>query len=145
MLALKILSSECGLSILAMLLAVALFDANCTAALTTAVLFRVAHCFRASIAGNPTVTVLADEPPLWRGEAFAVLRSIKGVRPPGERRTVIRVAELVILPGVNEFVPDGGTELFPPVVFVSRPGQRNRDCLCCRVVLGDPCLSLRSV
>ncbi|WP_435157379.1 hypothetical protein [Haladaptatus sp. DFWS20] len=66
------------------------------------------------MAGNPTAAVLADEPPLWRSEPFAVLRGIEIVRPAGERPTVIRVVELVVLPGVNEFVPDGGTELLPP-------------------------------
>jgi hypothetical protein len=46
---------------------------------------------------------------------------------------------------VNEFVPDGFAELLPPVLFVGLPGQRNRDRLCCWVVLRDACLPLCSV
>jgi hypothetical protein len=74
-----------------------------------------------------------------------VLRGIKSVRPTGEHFAVIRVTELVVLPGVNEFVSDGRTELFPPVVFVGRPSQRNHDLLSCRIILRDACLSLGPV
>ena len=69
--------------------------------------------FRAAIARNPTAAVLAYQPPLWGGEAFAMSRDIEIVRPAGEHPPVIRVIELVVLPGVNEFVSDGGTELLP--------------------------------
>jgi hypothetical protein len=50
---------------------VVLFDANRSSAFTTAVLSGISYRFRASIAGNLTVAVLADEPPLWRGESPA--------------------------------------------------------------------------
>ncbi|WP_175609779.1 hypothetical protein [Haladaptatus litoreus] len=62
-----------------------LFDANCTAALTTAVLLRIVDGLRASIPRNSTTAVIANKPPLWRGEGFAVLRSIEGVGPAGDR------------------------------------------------------------
>ena len=102
-------------------MAVALLDANCTAAPTTAVLLRVTDGLRPAIPGNPTAAVLAHEPPLGRSEAFTVLRGVEAVRPASEHCAVICVAELVVLLGVNEFVPNNGTELLPPVLFVGRP------------------------
>lgn len=55
-------------------------------------------------------------------EAFAVLLNIEGVRPAGERSPVVCLTELVILPGVDEFVPDGFAELLPPALFGGRLG-----------------------
>ena len=74
-----------------------------------------------------------------------MLRCVEGVDPAVERSAVVSVAELVVLPGVDEFVPDDGTGLLPTVLFVGLPSQRNRDLLCCRVVLCDARLSLRLV
>ena len=75
-------------------------------------------------------------------ESFAVLGSIEIVRPAGERCLVIGVAELVVLPGVNEFVPDSRTKLLPPVVSVGCPAQRDHNLVRCRVVLCDLCKCL---
>lgn len=61
----------------------------------------VVYCFRASIPSNPTTAVRAHKPPLWRGEAFAVLQGVESVRPAGECCVVICVAELVVLPYVK--------------------------------------------
>ena len=65
------------------------------------------------------------------------MRGVQGVSSVGERCFMIYVTELVVLPGVDEFVADGFTELLPAVLFVGRPGQHNRDLLYCRVVLDD--------
>ena len=69
-------------------------------------------------------------------------RDVEIVRPAGERCLVIGVAKLVVLPGVNEFMPDSFAKLLPAVVFVGRPGQRDRNLVCCRVVLCDLCKCL---
>ena len=100
-----------------------------TPALTTAVLLGVTDGLRASIRGIRPPQSL-QWPPLWRVKRSQCCEVSSGPSL-GERSPVICLAELVVLPGVNEFVPDGRTELLPAVVFVGRPGQRNRDCLCC--------------
>ncbi len=100
---------------------VAFLDAERPTALTTAVLLGVADGLRASIPGNPTAPVLAHQLPLGCSESLTVLRGVEAVHPTGERCSVVSVAELVVLPGVNEFVPDGGTEL--PIRGVRRPSR----------------------
>ena len=102
-------------------MAVALLNANCTTAPATAVLFGFTYCVRASIPSTPTTAILADESPLGRSEAFAVFRGIEAVCPLGKRCAVIRVAELVVLPGVDEFVAHGRTELLPAVRVIGVP------------------------
>jgi hypothetical protein len=100
---------------------------------------------RGTRVSNPISAILANDPPHGCSESPTVLLFVVGIDPAVECHSLIRVAELVVLPGVNEFMPNGGTELLPAVVFVGFPGQRDRDCLCCRVVLRDARLSLRSM
>lgn len=49
---------------------ITLLDAERPTTLAAPVLLRISNRLRAPISGNPTATVLADEPPHWRGESF---------------------------------------------------------------------------
>jgi hypothetical protein len=73
------------------------------------------------------------------------MRGVEWVCPSSERRAVTRFIELVVLPGVDVFVANRGTELLPTVSFVGRLFERNRTLVYCRVIFRDACLSLCSM
>ncbi len=120
-----------------------LFDAEVSAAVATLVVLGIAHCLRATILPDTLAAIHADQPPLRRGESLAVLVNVERLRPAGERLTVVRLAKLPVLLGMDEFVPHRLAELLPAKFLVGVPGEPNRDRFSGWVVFGDAGLSLR--
>ncbi len=72
-----------------------------------------------------------------------MLRDVEAVGPTRECLTVVRLAKLPVLLGMDEFVPHRLAELLPAKFLVGVPGEPNRDRFSGWVVFSDAGLSLR--